>query len=203
MRHSQFLTVSDGRPNSNSNGENPRWFTAIHARGRDRVTHLGDTAEAVRWLPILEGLGPIAQGIEQRFPKPCVASSNLAGVAICPEREILLLTSTNAGPQGPAAVITKQHKWSLVVEISHDVRSARAPGRSGGCDGQARLRLREAAAVEAVPGQLRGSGSPAARGADVHDWHANLLRSTKDRPKAKAYAVLRTIMSAAALDRDS
>lgn len=28
------------------------------------------------------GHGPIAQGIEQRFPKPCVASSNLAGVAV-------------------------------------------------------------------------------------------------------------------------
>ena len=35
---------------------------------------------------------------------------------------------------------------------------------------------------------------------DVRDWHANLLRSVKDRPKAKAYAVLRTIMNAAVED---
>ncbi len=40
--------------------------------------------ETARPTPML-GLpwppGPIAQGIEQRFPKPCVASSNLAGAA--------------------------------------------------------------------------------------------------------------------------
>lgn len=33
--------------------------------------------------------------------------------------------------------------------------------------------------------------------ADVRNWHNNLLRGVKDRPKAKAYAVLRTIMNAA------
>ena len=41
--------------------------------------------ETARPTPML-GLpwppGPIAQGIEQRFPKPCVASSNLAGAAV-------------------------------------------------------------------------------------------------------------------------
>ena len=30
----------------------------------------------------LGAVGPVAQGIEQRFPKPCVGSSNLPGVAI-------------------------------------------------------------------------------------------------------------------------
>lgn len=33
--------------------------------------------------------------------------------------------------------------------------------------------------------------------ADVRNWHANALRSVSDRPKAKAYAVLRTIMNSA------
>lgn len=33
--------------------------------------------------------------------------------------------------------------------------------------------------------------------ADIRDWHNNLLRSVSDRPKAKAYAVLRTIMNSA------
>ena len=59
--------------------------------------------------------GPIAQGIEQRFPKPCVASSNLAGVAITPPRSArgarrrrtppgtLLLVTTRATRPAPAA----------------------------------------------------------------------------------------------------
>ncbi|MBN9106288.1 MAG: site-specific integrase [Propionibacteriaceae bacterium] len=36
--------------------------------------------------------------------------------------------------------------------------------------------------------------------ADVRNWHANALRSVSDRPKAKAYAVLRTIMNSAVED---
>lgn len=36
--------------------------------------------------------------------------------------------------------------------------------------------------------------------ADVRNWHTNLLRSVSDRPKAKAYAVLRTIMNSALED---
>ena len=39
--------------------------------------------------------GPIAQGIEQRFPKPCVASSNLAGVANHAERDLSFRKSIN------------------------------------------------------------------------------------------------------------
>ena len=34
--------------------------------------------------------------------------------------------------------------------------------------------------------------------ANLRDWHNNLPRSVSDRPKAKAYAVLRTIMNSAA-----
>lgn len=35
---------------------------------------------------------------------------------------------------------------------------------------------------------------------EVRDWHNNRLRSVKDRPKAKAYSVLRTIMNSAVED---
>jgi integrase len=36
--------------------------------------------------------------------------------------------------------------------------------------------------------------------ADIRDWHGNVLRSVSDRPRAKAYAVLRTIMNSAVED---
>ena len=43
-------------------------------------------------------VGPVAQGIEQRFPKPCVGSSNLPGVATAASADVLQ-TSVGASPE--------------------------------------------------------------------------------------------------------
>ena len=93
----------------------------------------------------------------------------------------MLLTSTNAEPQKPSEVITRRHKWSLVAgdiaRISHDVRSAGAPGehsRSGCCPPQARHRAGHARRA----GRRRRGDAEAA---PTHGVAAHLVRAALRR----------------------
>ena len=84
-------------------GQSARGRAIVGDRHRDRSRQPLDSVAVVGWFyaGIYACPAPVAQGIERRFPKPCVAGSNPAGG-----------TSTFALVSGPLPVEVHDPQWS-------------------------------------------------------------------------------------------